>query len=364
MATVERREGQLDILIPKIELYPDPELVYAHSLRAIQAAAISAIDNMYVLVGSEPEKADLPKEEKTRREIIMDNAATAAFIAYKEKAPFKFIGIDSEGAKEAQAHKAGVAMDLAIGVHGSGDKQVCEADDVIEGTKKLTHGWEGAWSIVAIAPVDGLMRIPEENGKKINYLQKLFAPKAFKNQISIEKSTISNLQSVARFAEIEPKDITVAIMDPETRPANVSFVENARIFGANIELISSGDFEWCLRAINSEKKKPIIVMGRGGAEEGSIAAVAARAKGATCQLRYVSHADKDIDLERYNNGIIWNVEEFVPSPPEYCVVFAASITGNPAFELKAIRRKPMSYTIDTLVIDKNGFNKQTDEVAA
>ncbi len=358
MAT--ERADRPDILIPKPELYPPRELVITHSLRAIQAATISADNNIYILVGPLPEPKDLPPEIKFKREEIMDNGATAAFIAELEKSPFKFKIIDTEGAKEKQAGKAGVAMDLAIGTYGSGDKMVTGVADVIEGTKSATHGRPNALSIMAIAPVDGITLIPEENGEKINYLQKLFAPGEFDDLISIDRPTKNNLQMVAKVAQIPSGAITVAVMD---RPANKTIIESAKQFGANVEIISAGDFVWCLKAIDSDPKSPIIVLGRGGAEEGSIAAVAARAVDATCQLRYISHADKEKDLELENQGIIWNIDEFVSARPEHCMVFAPAITKSTHFGLLPVRRKPSSRIIDTLVVDINGFNIRTDKVA-
>lgn len=361
------RTGQArpDILIPRTELYPERESVVAHSLRAVQAAAISAHNNIFVLVGSKPEQSNLLPEEKFRREQIIDNEATKFFILSLESSPFQFIGIDSEGAKEAQEGKAGIAMDLAIGTYGSGEKMVCFVVDVVEGTTAATHGRPNAWSIMAIAPVGGITPIPEDGGKKINYFQKLFAPAAFEKFISIDRPTTDNLRSITRAAQIRPEDITVAIMDPKTRPANVTMVEKAQKFGAKVETYSAGDFAWSLKAINSKPEKPIIVMGRGGAEEGSIAAVATRAIGATCQLRYISHADKASDLETLNGDRkIWTAKDFVPAQPEHCLVLGSAITTNEHFQMQAAKRKAFTHSVQTLVVDKNGFNIQTDEVAA
>ncbi len=361
----ERADNRPDILIPKTELYPPRELVVAHSLRAVQAAAISAHNNIFILVGSEPEQSNLLPEEKFRREEIIDNSATRDFITVLRSAPFQFIGIDAEGAKEAQEGKAGIAMDLAIGTYGSGEKMVCFVVDVVEGTTAATHGRPNAWSIMAVAPVCGITPIPEDSGKKINYFQKLFAPAAFEKFISIDRPTTDNLRSITRAAQIRPADITVAIMDPKTRPANVTMVQKAQKFGAKVETYSAGDFAWSLKAINSNPEKPIIVMGRGGAEEGSIAAVAARAIGATCQLRYISHANKASDLETLNGGRkIWSANDFVPAQPEHCLVLGSAITKNDHFDMDPTRKKPSDYIVQTLVVDKSGFNIQTDEVAA
>ena len=366
---LEQRTGQgvkpPDILIPRTELYPERELVVAHSLRAVQAAAISAHSKIFVLVGSEPDQTNLPPEEKFRREEIIDNDATKFFIRSLESAPFLFIGIDAEGAKEAQEGKAGIIMDLAIGTYGSGEKMVCFVVDVVEGTTAATHGRPNAWSIMAVAPVGGITPIPEDEGRKINYFQKLFAPAAFEKSISIDRPTIDNLRSITRAAQIRPSDITVAIMDPETRPANVTITQKAHDFGAKVETFSAGDFAWSLRAINSDPEKPIIVMGRGGAEEGSIAAVAARAIGATCQLRYISHANKASDLETLGGDRkIWTAKDFVPAQPDDCLVLGSAITKNEHFDIGAVRKRPFAYSVQTLVVDSNGFNIRTDEVAA
>lgn len=176
----------------------------------------------------------------------------------------------------------------------------------------------------------------------------------------IEKSTRENLEAVIKTAQIPPENITVAVMK---RNCNATIINQAQKIGAKVELVTAGDLSWCLRAISSDPKNPIIMLGRGGAQEGSIAAVAARALGATGQLRQMEE-EKDIEVE--DHGQIWTADEFVPGSPKHSAVVFSAITINDHFNMSAVEVNPRlsdSYLVDTMVINSTGFHKLTKHIS-
>jgi len=107
------------------------------------------------------------------------------------------------------------------------------------------------------------------------------------------------------------------------------------------------------------------MLGRGGAEEESIAQVAARALGSAGQLREIAAEDIEKDLETTKRGQIWTADEFVPGAREHSIVIFSAITGNNHFDMRAVtKRGNATRRVENMIIDSSGFHKTQNLVLA
>lgn len=340
--------------------YPDKEIVEAHLAKATQAAAIAAHIDIMNFTGGRPEETDLEREQRNMRVKTIDTNADFAFKKALDTAPAQFHGIDAEGGKEAQADKLGEAMPLAIGIFGSGDKKTTYVVDVVEGTTAAAHNRPEAISIVGVSTYNGITKIPNlKSGETATYFRKLFAPGAFKDILTLENSARENLEAIIKAADIPAEAITVAVM---RRNCNETIIREARELGTKVELVTAGDLAWGLRAIISDPNRPIVMLGRGGAEEGSIAAVAARALGAVGQLRVI---EEPTDVEVVDTTPVWTADEFVPGDRNHSMVIFSAITQNTHFGMNAVNphlNLENHYVVESMIIDSRGFHRLQNTV--
>ncbi len=359
-----RSPGQLvgDPRGQELGLFPEKEIVIRDITLATSSAASVAALRIHEFTGGRPEIVDLEKAEKDRRTIIIDTDSDTAFKAsLSTSTNGEYYGIDAEGGKEAAQDKLGVAMPLAVGVFGTGDRKASFVIDVVEGTTAAAHGRPEAVSIVGISDFNGITKIPDlPNGQEVTYFRKLFAPAAYKDELEIEASARHNLERVMRTGQIPAEQITLAVMK---RQCNATIIREAQELGVNVVTVSAGDLAWGLRAILSDPEHPILMMGRGGAQEGSIAAVAAHALDATGQLRVV---EEPKDIEVVDHGKIWTADEFVPGQRDHSMVIFSSITANTHFDMEEVRRHEddiNQHVVKNLVIASSGLQRLTVPVA-
>lgn len=355
MATDRRLTDGPAILIPNNELFPERDLAIAHLSRALGAAAVAASVRISEFTGGVPEKTDLEPAEKKRREKIIDTEADAAFKSILRNSPILFHGVDAEGGKEARPDKLGEAMPLAIGHFGRGDKKASYTIDVVEGTGFATHNWPNAMSIAGLSTYGGITEIPPVNGVKPDYARKLFTHALFKNDVSLDQPPAENIRAIMLRADVPADRITVAVMD---RKCNTAIIAAADEMGVKLVKIDRGDLIWDLIAMTSDPiKNPIVIMGRGGAEEGSIAMVGARALDATGQISLLDEEAKDIDIEIVDGSGIWTPDKFVPGMREHSSVVLQAITQNTHLGLDAVKpfnRLPNHFVVSGWVFSSVG----------
>lgn len=341
---------------PDVERLIGDDQAVRYMLRAVNLSAIKSANNVRALTNG-TEGVSISKEEKNRRTEILDPDSTSAFNQALDQAPIKFFGLDSEGEKESLPEKLGKPMPSTNGLHGKGSE--VEADfvaDTLEQTGESTIGNPNAMSIIGMSEPGGITKIPMlSDGKAAYYVRTLFAPRMFQDDVSIERPIQENLERIAKLAQIKPGDIRVVAMK---RNCNATLVEQAEKFGANLEIISSGNLAWCLRAIQSDPTHPIVVVGRGGAEEGAIAMVATKAMLGTGQLRLVEERN---DIEVEDKGKIWTADEYVPGHMSKATVIFSAVTRNDHFGLSPVRQSgnnPNRYFVDSMLISAQyGFRK-------
>lgn len=105
------------------------------------------------------------------------------------------------------------------------------------------------------------------------------------------------------------------------------------------------------------------MMGRGGAEEGAIAAVAAHAVGATGQLRLVPREDEEADLDTVKRGQLWNADEFVSGKRDHSMVIFSAITKNLHFGIPGVYEDPKHpglYVVNSMIMDSESVKFRTN----
>ena len=158
---------------------------------------------------------------------------------------------------------------------GAGGPEVDIAVDPVEGTNLTAKGQNGAIAVIAIAPKGCLLHAPDM------YMDKIAVGPRAKGCIDINAPVKENLARVAKALDREIADLNVVVLDRE-RHADIS--REVREAGARISLITDGDVNPVVEAC-VEGSGVHMYIGRGGAPEGVLAAVAVKCLGGDMQGR-------------------------------------------------------------------------------
>jgi fructose-1,6-bisphosphatase II len=214
------------------------------------------------------------------------------------------------------------------------------AVDPIDGTTLTAKGMGNAISVIAVAE-RGAMFDPSA----VFYMEKLAAGPEAAELVDIRLPVAENIARVAKAKAIEPRDVTVCILD---RPRHATLVDEVRETGARIKFISDGDVAGAIMAA-SEDTGVDLLLGIGGTPEGIIAACALKCLGGVIQGRLWPTDDHERqraldaghDLDR-----VLSTDDLVRGDNVY---FAA--TGVTDGELlKGVRFHPGGATTETLVM--------------
>ena len=170
-----------------------------------------------------------------------------------DEAPMLYIGEEVGG--------GGVAVDVAV--------------DPIEGTNLVAKGLPDAIAVLAVAPRGGLLHAPDI------YMDKIAVGPGAAGAVDLDAPPGDNVRSVARALGKEPEEVTVILLD---RPRHADIVAAVRSSGARIKLISDGDV-WAAMATALPEAGIDLMLGKGGAPEGVLAAAALRCLGGELQGR-------------------------------------------------------------------------------
>ena len=158
---------------------------------------------------------------------------------------------------------------------GAGGPEVDIAVDPVEGTNLTAKGQNGAIAVIAIAPKGCLLHAPDM------YMDKIAVGPRAKGCIDINAPVKENLARVAKALDREIADLNVVVLDRE-RDADI--IREVREAGARISLITDGDVNPVVEAC-VEGSGVHMYIGRGGAPEGVLAAVAVKCLGGDMQGR-------------------------------------------------------------------------------
>ena len=237
----------------------------------------------------------------------------------KDEAPMLYIGEEVGKGQEPR-------VDIAV--------------DPVEGTRLLANGMPNAISVVAISE-RGTMHFPA----KIAYMEKLATGPAAADAIDIERPLRENLERVAKAKGMGLRDLTVVVLD---RPRHSEIVEEIRSTGARIKFITDGDVAGALMAAMPETGLDLLV-GIGGATEGTISACALKCMGGNLQSRIWPRNDEERQLVKEMNldvSKVYTMDDLVSSDN---VFFAA--TGITDGELlSGVHYSAHGATTDSLVM--------------
>lgn len=211
--------------------------------------------------------------------IAADDAATCAMRAMFDTVNIDGIVVIGEGEMDE-------APMLYIGerVGRGGNVQVDIAVDPLEGTNLVAKGLTGAITVLAVAPRGCLLHAPDM------YMEKIAVGPAAVGKISLDASVAENVRAVAKSLNKEVQDVTAVVLD---RPRHRAIIDELRLIGARIKLISDGDVSPAV-ATAIPGSGVDIVLGVGGAPEGVLAAAALRCLGGEFQGRLWPEDNNDL----------------------------------------------------------------------
>ena len=192
--------------------------------------------------------------------------------------------------------------------------QVDIAVDPLEGTNFVAKGMPGAIAVLAIGPKGSLLHAPDI------YMDKIAVGPAAAGKIDLDWPVERNLLAVADALGKPVSDVTLIVLD---RERHGHIISKAREMGARVRLITDGDVSVAV-ATAIEGSGIDIMLGRGGAPEGVLAAAALKCLGGELQGRLAP--TDDAEKERmiamgHEEGRIYALNELVRSDD---IIFAAT----------------------------------------
>lgn len=199
---------------------------------------------------------------------------------------------------------------------GSGIGQKMDiAVDPVEGTRLLAFGQPNAIAVIAAAPHRSMW-----DPNPSFYMEKMVVGPQARDAIDLNLSVKENLNRVAEALEKHVQDLTVFVLEKKRHEQLIAEIIET---GARISLHTDGDVAGALMAVVPWSSVDLL-MGTGGAPEGTIAAVAIKALGgqllerpnpqSDAERKAVLDAGRDLDL-------ILDVDDLISSDDIY---FAAT----------------------------------------
>ncbi|MDX6154020.1 class II fructose-bisphosphatase [Marinococcus sp. PL1-022] len=210
---------------------------------------------VYPYIGKEDKnKADFYATEAMRRTLNNMKGQGTVVIGEGEmdEAPMLFIG-------EKVGKEKSPELDIAV--------------DPIDGTKLVASGKEDAIAVLALAEKGTLLHAPDM------YMEKIAVGPKAKGVIDLKLSPQENVRNVAKAMKKPLSETEVVIQD---RPRHQKIIEQIRATGAKVSLFQEVDINAAVSTALSSHSADMFI-GKGGAPEGVIAAVALRSMGGDFQ---------------------------------------------------------------------------------
>ena len=202
---------------------------------------------------------------------------------------------------------------------GAGGPEVDIAVDPVEGTNLTAKGQNGAIAVIAIAPKGCLLHAPDM------YMDKIAVGPRAKGCIDINAPVKENLARVAKALDREIADLNVVVLD---RERHADIIREVREAGARISLITDGDVNPVVEAC-VEGSGVHMYIGRGGAPEGVLAAVAVKCLGGDMQGRLFPEDEEQLrrchDMGITDVNQVLSLEDMVKG--DDCMFTATGITN-------------------------------------
>ncbi|QSX05819.1 class II fructose-bisphosphatase [Sedimentibacter sp. zth1] len=173
-----------------------------------------------------------------------------------------------------------------IGTCAPGTPEIDIAVDPLDGTNLCAKGLPNALAVVAVAPKGCLLHAPDM------YMEKIAAGPKGVGVIDITKPLDVNIFNLAKSLGKDVTEITVTMLD---RPRHQKYIDIARRVGARVKLFGDGDVATAIATCFDDSGVDLLI-GKGGAPEGVIAAAALKCLGGEFQGRLVP--ENDIETKR------------------------------------------------------------------
>jgi len=222
---------------------------------ASEASAVAAADQ----IGRGDETAaDRAAVDAMRRELNRLDIRGRVVIGEgeRDKAPMLYIG-------ESVGTGNGEAVDIAL--------------DPLEGTKLCARAMPNSLSVIAMGARGTLLHAPDVYMNKI-----AVGPGVDADVVDLDETPSRNVRELAKAKKTTPSQISVCVLE---RERHNEIVEDLRVSGAAIHLITDGDVAGVMHASQSESTGIDMYLGIGGAPEGVLAAAALRCMGGHFQGR-------------------------------------------------------------------------------
>ena len=181
----------------------------------------------------------------------------------RDEAPMLYIG-------EKVGTGKGPAIDIAL--------------DPLEGTTLTAKAMANALCVLSMSPGGGMLHAPD------TYMDKIAIGPGYKpGTVDLDKSPQDNVRSLASAKGVDPRDITVCVMD---RPRHAELIAALREVGAKVLLITDGDVAGVIHTAEPETGIDLY-LGSGGAPEGVLAASALKCVGGHFQGRLIFRNDDE-----------------------------------------------------------------------
>jgi fructose-1,6-bisphosphatase II len=243
-----------------------------------------------------------------------DRAATEAMRATMDDVEMRGTIVIGEGERDEAPM---LYIGEPVGKRGPNQPEIDIAVDPLEGTNLVAHGQANAVTVLAASEAGGLLNAPD------TYLEKLCVGPVVAGHVDITASPTENVREIAGALGRRVGDITIVILD---RPRHAELIEEVRLAGARIKLISDGDLSAAISCAVSGTGVHG-VMGIGGAPEGVLTAAALRCLGGEIQARFRFRNDEEraraekMGVGGADESRVWRTQDLAPGE---MLVFAAT----------------------------------------
>ncbi|SHJ65154.1 class II fructose-bisphosphatase [Paramaledivibacter caminithermalis] len=172
-----------------------------------------------------------------------------------------------------------------IGMCQNDSLKVDIAVDPLDGTNSVAKGLANAISVIAMAPRGCLLKAPD------TYMYKLAVGPKAKGVIDLNASVKENMFNIAKALDKDITELTVTMLD---RDRHNDIIKECRELGCRIQLFRDGDVAAAI-ATCFEHTGVDVLIGKGGAPEGVIAAAALKCLGGEMQGKLSPMSDEEIE---------------------------------------------------------------------
>jgi fructose-1,6-bisphosphatase II len=237
---------------------------------------------------------------------LVDGAAVGAMRSVLGSIRMDGVVVIGEGEKD---HAPMLFIGETIG-DGS-DLKVDIAVDPVDGTTLVARGLPGAISTVALC-TRGMMHCPRE----FVYMNKIVTGVEAKNYIDINAPVAENLKNIAKAKKRKLSELTVVVLD---RPRHEQLIEEIRVAGSRVKLISDGDVAASIEAALPNREVDAL-MGIGGTPEGVLSAAAIQCIGGGIQCKAWPRTEEErqaaikagVDVEK-----VYKIDDLIDSDDVY-----------------------------------------------